>query len=414
LVLGGDDIVFNTTSTEKLRIPAGAQPVLQIGTDGGSNGSMIMMEGTSNDTGLYNCVLESRIFQTGTEKSELVIFKGNDHLGTNTDRIRLRAGEIAFDVYSSPTSDRATENIRATIDSDSINSNVQMVITKAGNDNDGETNPNHCLRLTSGTNNRTLFMGVDDTDQIGYINCAQSGSTKNICIQTRGSNLAVGGNSPSYRLDITGDTRTTGTMTASSYINSSSKKIKNVESTLNDVSTNQEALNLFNSIPLSKYTYIDKVKNKNYVNYGLIAEDMPNDIYRFDYSDYIPCIYQYAEIIKEDDKYKITFNEKLDCSKIQNENDTILCYLIKNDKYDTDKTFILKDFEIIDDYTIKGVFKEEFTENKIFVYGVEGTIPAINKNSYFELTSCVVKHLLKENNELKERLNKIEEMLNIN
>jgi hypothetical protein len=74
----------------------------------------------------------------------------------------------------------------------------------------------------------------------------------------------------------------------------------------------------------------------------------------------------------------------------------------------------LKDFEIIDENTIKGVFKEEFTENKIFVYGVEGLIPAINKNAYFELTSCVVKHLLKENNELKERLNKIEQILNIN
>ena len=415
--IGGNDVDFKTGASgtdTKFTIKSDATPTLHLGTNTGNRGAIIKMEGVDGDVSLENCVLENRLFN-GTDESELVIFKGNDQLGSNTDRIRLRAGQIAFDVYTGATTDRTAENIRATIDSNSVDTNVQMVITKAGNDNDSETNSNHCLRLTSGTNNRTMFMGVDDTDELGYINCAQSGATKPIAIQTRGSNLAVGGTTASFKLDITGAGRSTGDFTCNAVVETSSKKLKNVESSLNDVSTNQEALDLFNSMPLSKYTHIDKEMNKNFIHYGLVAEDMPNNIYRFDSDGYIPCIYQYGDIIKEDDKYKITFNEKLDLSKIQNEeSNNIKCYSIKENKYDTDIAYILKDFEIIDENTIKGVFKEEFTENKIFVYGVEGLIPAINKNAYFELTSCVVKHLLKENNELKERLNKIEQILNIN
>jgi len=415
--VGGDNVEFTTGasgSANKFTVTSDATPTINLGTDSGTRGAIMKMEGVDGDSGLDNCVFENRLFN-GTDESELVIFKGNDHLGTNTDRIRLRSGQIAFDVFASPTSTRTTENIRATIDSDSIDTNVQMVITKAGDDNDSETNTNHCLRLTSGTNNRTMFMGVDDTDELGYINCAQNLATKPIAIQTRGSNLAVGGTTANFRLDVDGDGRTTQNFTCNSLIETSSKKIKNVESSLNDESTNQEALNLFNSIPLSKYTHIDKKMNNDFVHYGLIAEDMPNNIYRFDSDGYIPCIYQYGDIVKEDDKYKITFNEKLDLSKIQNEeSNNIKCYSIKDNKYDTDIVYIFKNFEIIDENTIKGVFKGEFTENKIFVYGVEGIIPTLNKNAYFELTSCVVKHLVKENNELKERLNKIEEILNIN
>ena len=417
VVIGGNDVDFKTGTSgtdSKFTIKSDATPTVNIGVDSGTRGAIMKMEGVDGDTGLDNCVFETRLFN-GTDESELIVFKGNDHKNGNTDRIRLRSGVIAFDVFSSPTTDRTTENIRATIDSDSFDSNVQMVITKAGNDNDSETNSNHCLRLTSGTINRTMFMGVDDTDEIGYINCAQSASTKPVCIQTRGSNVAIGGTTASFRLDVDGDGRTTQNFTCNSLIETSSKKIKNVESSLNDESTNQEALNLFNSIPLSKYTHIDKKMNNDFVHYGLIAEDMPNNIYRFDSDGYIPCIYQYADIIKEDDIYKITFNEKLDLSKIQNEeSNKIKCYPIKDNKYDTDRAYIFKDFEIIDENTIKGVFKGEFTENKIFVYGVEGIIPTLNKNAYFELTSCVVKHLVKENNELKERLNKIEQILNIN
>ena len=148
--------------------------------------------------------------------------------------------------------------------------------------------------------------------------------------------------------------------------------------------------------------------DNDFIHYGLVAEDMPNNIYRYDSEGFIPCIYQYADIIynETNNKYTITFNEKLDLSKIQNEeSNDILCYLVLGDKYDTDKTFILNDFEIIDDYSIKGIFKRKFEYNKIFVYGVRGLIPAINKNAYFELTSCVVKYLVKENNELKKGVN---------
>lgn len=374
------------------------------------------MEGLNGDLDLSSCVMENRLYD-GTDKSELIFFKGNDNDSGTLDRIRLRSGQITFDCFNTSSMDRTAEDIKATIDSNSFNINTaQLVVTRPnGNDNDGETAAEHALRITSGNDARTLFMGVDDTDQIGYINCAHTGSTRPICLQTRGSNVGVGNTNPSFKLDITGDVRTTGAMTTSSVNVTSSKKVKNVESSLDDVSTNQEVLDLFNSIPLSKYTYIDKIKNKDFIRYGLIAEDMPNEIYKTETKDFIPNIYQFADISFSNDKYTITFNEKLDISKIQNENsDNILCYFVKNDKYETDKRFILKDFEILDEYSITGNFKNNFEENKIFVYGVEGMIPGVNKDAYFEITSCVVKHLVKENNELKERLNKIEQLLNIN
>jgi hypothetical protein len=66
---------------------------------------------------------------------------------------------------------------------------------------------------------------------------------------------------------------------ASEFNAVSSKKIKTVQSSLTDATTMSEAINLFKSIPLSKYFYTDSQQHDSYVHYGLIAEDMPNGIY---------------------------------------------------------------------------------------------------------------------------------------
>ena len=229
-----------------------------------------------------------------------------------------------------------------------------------------------------------------------------------------------------------------GNCEAGSFIASSSKKIKNIESSLSDISTQNEAIQLFESIPLSKYSYIDKVKNRSDKHYGLIAEEMPNNIFRYESNGYIPNIYQKGKVSFDETnkKHTITFNNPLDFSKFENEDmSNIMCFMFKKDNCENEEIEIneegkekhkkftkckinLSNCEIIDQYNIRGSLDiDKFCcghQDKIFVYGVKGTIPSVKKEAYFELTSCVVKHLLKENKELKERLNKIEQVLNIN
>ena len=60
-----------------------------------------------------------------------------------------------------------------------------------------------------------------------------------------------------------------------------------------------------------------------------------------------------------------------------------------------------KEFEFVDDYTILLENNIDVEDNDVFVYGTRENVPAIEKESYFELTSCIVKNLL-------ERIEKLE------
>jgi hypothetical protein len=92
------------------------------------------------------CVIESRVYG-GTEKTELLLFKGNDATGANgADRIRLRAGNIAFDTYSSTTTNRNLENI-------------VMLINENGNVGIGTTTTLTNKLNVNGTISATSFSG---------------------------------------------------------------------------------------------------------------------------------------------------------------------------------------------------------------------------------------------------------------
>jgi len=206
-----------------------------------------------------------------------------------------------------------------------------------------------------------------------------------------------------------------GNCEASSFIASSSKKIKNVESSLNDVSTQNEALELFKSIPLSKYSYIDKVKNRSDMHYGLIAEEMPNDIYRYESNGYIPNIYQKGKVSFDQEKYTIKFNKALDFTKFENEDmSEVMCFMFNKDENNKVKKCKIElcNVEIIDEHTIKGNFDKckfcDGHQEDIFVYGVKGTIPSVKKEAYFELTSCIVKQLLEKVESLEQRIKELE------
>ena len=207
----------------------------------------------------------------------------------------------------------------------------------------------------------------------------------------------------------------TGNVEAGSFIATSSKKIKNVESSLSNVSTQNEALELFKSIPLSKYSYIDKVKNRSDEHYGLIAEEMPNNIYRYESNGYIPNIYQKGKVSFDQEKYTIKFNKALDFTKFENEDmSKIMCFMFDKDENNKVKKckIDLCNVEIIDEHTIKGNFdKCKFDcghKEDIFVYGVKGTIPSVKKEAYFELTSCIVKQLLEKVESLEQRIKELE------
>jgi hypothetical protein len=79
----------------------------------------IYFGGLYGDNGYENCVIENRIWQTGTEKRELLLFSGNDTEGVSgSDRIRLRGNSILFDTYPTATTDRIAESVRMKITED--------------------------------------------------------------------------------------------------------------------------------------------------------------------------------------------------------------------------------------------------------------------------------------------------------
>jgi hypothetical protein len=156
LGLGGGNIGIGTVPAYKLDINGNCKVTneLYVGNADGV-GTIYMGGGASYDADYNMSVIESRTY-LGDESTELLLFKGNDVSGeSGPDRIRLRAGAIAFDTYTSTTIDRTAENIR-------------MYINASGNVGVGTITPEYKLDI-NGNCKVTNELYVGNADGVGTI-----------------------------------------------------------------------------------------------------------------------------------------------------------------------------------------------------------------------------------------------------
>jgi hypothetical protein len=122
--------------------------VLQLGENGNDSVSKTLkFGGVYNDNTYEHTVIENRIYAINTENSELLLFKGNDKTPSSggPDRIRMKAGEIRFDILDSTDNNRTSENTKFMLTSDGSMKHT------AGNNSYMEYGPN--------TDEGRLFVG---------------------------------------------------------------------------------------------------------------------------------------------------------------------------------------------------------------------------------------------------------------
>jgi hypothetical protein len=120
---------------------------LRVG--GSSTSNYIAFHGTTGDNpaGFNHGYIGERIF-SGTESSELVIFKGNDVEGApGPDRIRHIAANHLFDTYGSALSGTFAEVSASSVPT------TKMIITQVGNVGIGTTTPSALLTVNNGESN---------------------------------------------------------------------------------------------------------------------------------------------------------------------------------------------------------------------------------------------------------------------
>lgn len=141
------------TPGEKLNVVGN----LRIGASGTEN--YIAFSGTTGDTGYITTYIGERIY-SGSESSELLLFKGNDVPGSSgPDRIRHLAEEHRFDTYTSALSGTFSAVGNAT-------ASTRMIVLNNGNVGIGVTNPINALVVAGSLSNSTpnqqqgVHMGV--------------------------------------------------------------------------------------------------------------------------------------------------------------------------------------------------------------------------------------------------------------
>lgn len=222
---GTDALVFsypyasNTVTFEGSTIHRGN---ITIGSTSDADENQIIFNGTTNDAADTHTRIVERIY-TGTEGSELLLFKGND-MSNNTnsaDRVRVRAGSFVVQTYidHEKYDTLGDDNTRFSIGKDG---NVGIGTAQAGNtlevvDSDearitarstGTSDAVIHLQVASsynGDNGWTMRLDNSDGDKLQW----RVNNSSKMTLDT-GGNLGIGTTSPGAKLDVVGNMKVQG------------------------------------------------------------------------------------------------------------------------------------------------------------------------------------------------------------
>jgi hypothetical protein len=162
-------IEFGTNNTERMRITSdgnvgigttdpgeklNVRGNLRLGSN--TNENYIAFSGTTDDPGYTHTYIGERVYETN--KSELLLFKGNDIRGVyGPDRIRLAAGEIRFDTFDT--------GVSGSFNSVATDANVKNRMTILDNG-----------KVGIGTSTPTTTLDVSGNVHAGVVTCVRNGS----------------------------------------------------------------------------------------------------------------------------------------------------------------------------------------------------------------------------------------------
>jgi hypothetical protein len=133
----GDIGIATTSPAAKLHVVGDAQVDGNVRVGSSNTSNYIAFRGTYGDdqTTYTHTFIGERIYESGTEKSELLLFKGNDIGAPGPDRIRLAAAEFRFDTINT--------YIAGTFEQVATSANItnKMILTGDGNLGIGTTVP---------------------------------------------------------------------------------------------------------------------------------------------------------------------------------------------------------------------------------------------------------------------------------
>ena len=212
--ISGNLGIGTTNPGTKLRVVGDTQFDGNVRVGISTTSNYIAFRGTFNDdqTTYLNTFIGERIYESGTEKSELLLFKGDNFTNIHgPDRIRLAAGEFRFDTSGDVSVEGTFEQVAT-----SANITNKMILTSDGNLGIGTTNPSSKL-VVNGT------IGIDASSSTAgrtQLSSSASGFVLNhnnnssIIIQNQSVNrLTIGAGGT-----ITVTTSNTGTETRGTFV----------------------------------------------------------------------------------------------------------------------------------------------------------------------------------------------------